>query len=229
MLSGSHRGVCVPLGTVCVGMCWGHRSVLAELAAALGGWARGAVGQCAAAGGSEGLSARTPSSPSADRTPRRRRAPASEAVSAQRLRSPARSPGHPAPCRSLPAAPQGGSVPGGGALAGGSRRSEATRADVLLRGGNQDVRAGGLPCGGAETRRHLRARERGPGSPAPPTPALGRAAVSWGGKGRLRLAPWAVVPCHGGLGWQVILEQAQASRLLRRASRCAWSPSGSEA
>lgn len=137
----------------------------------------------------------------------------------RRLRSPASSLGHPSPGvrsrprprfphRSLPTAPQSGSVSGGGALARELRQSEATRADILLREGNQDVHAGGLLCGDTGTRRHLRAQERGLGRPAPPMPTLGHAANSWDGKECLQLVPWAMVPCHGGRGWQVIPKQA---------------------
>lgn len=64
-------------------MRWGHSSVPAELAAALGGQARGTVGKCATTGASKGLSVRVPSSPSADKTLWCHRAPASEAVKVQ--------------------------------------------------------------------------------------------------------------------------------------------------
>lgn len=79
---------------------------------------------------------------------------------------------------------------------------------------------GGLPCGDTGTRHHLRAQERGLGRPAPATPARGRAAASRDGEECLRPAPWAVALCRRGRGWQVVLKQAQASRLLRQQSGC---------
>lgn len=72
------------------------------------------------------------------------------------------------------------------------------------------MHAGRLPCG---TLGHdvLSAPRRDASGDRPPDTCSGPCRCPWDGKECLRLVARAVVPCHGGRGWQVTLEQAPAA------------------